>query len=245
MAPARLRTLADEVARRFPDLPDPKGAVVSGSVLVNGIPVTNPASVVRPDASIALSEEQRLRGELKLGPALERFGVRVADRVALDAGAAAGGFTRALLERGARRVYAVEVGYGQLLGSLRQEPRVVSLERTNVGDLDEALVPEPVELVTLDLGYLALADGVPQLGRLRLDSQADLVALVKPMFELRLHDPPTERADLDRALDRAKHGIAAAGWTVVDAIDSEVRGSRGAAELFVHARRSAEGHIPS
>lgn len=160
-----------------------------------------------------------------------------ADRVALDVGAAAGGFTRALLDAGARRVYAVDAGYGQLLGSLRQDNRVVNLERTNLGDLDRGLVPEPVEVITVDLSYLALARAVPQLEPVEIAPAADLVALVKPMFELGLARPPADEARLREALRRAAAGIEAAGWAVRASIESPVRGGKGAVEFFVHARK--------
>lgn len=157
-------------------------------------------------------------------------------RVALDVGAAAGGFTRALLARGARRVYAVDAGHGQLVGSLRADPRVVNLEATNLGVLDRRLIPEPVELVTVDVSYLSLALAVPQLARIELAEDADVVALVKPQFELGLARPPDDPATLAEALDRASAGIEAAGWSVRGRIESPLRGAGGSVEFFVHAR---------
>ncbi|MGH9180531.1 MAG: SAM-dependent methyltransferase, partial [Acidimicrobiales bacterium] len=177
-----------------------------------------------------------LRGEAKLAAALARFAVPVTGRVALDAGAAAGGFTRVLLAAGARRVYAVDAGHGQLLGSMRQDRRVVNLEGTNLGSLTPALVPEPVEVVTLDLSYLSLADAIGQLGRVTLSPAADLVALVKPMFELHLAAPPTDPLALDEALAQASTAIDAAGWAVLASMASPVTGARGAAESLIHAR---------
>ena len=143
-----------------------------------------------------------------MAAAFDGFGVRVEGRTALDAGAAAGGFTTVLLERGARRVYAVDAGHGQLRGALRQDARVVNLERTNLGDLGPHVVPDPVDLITLDLSYLSLAAAVPQLEGVRLADDADLVALVKPMFELALPSPPTEEPSLTAALDAARAGIS-------------------------------------
>jgi 23S rRNA (cytidine1920-2'-O)/16S rRNA (cytidine1409-2'-O)-methyltransferase len=192
---------------------------------------------VRAEARVELVEPQPLRGEVKLRTALEALAVSVADRVALDVGAAAGGFTRGLLSAGACRVYAVDAGYGQLLGSLRQDGRVVNLERTNLGDLDRRLVPEPVEVITVDVSYLALSRAVPQLDRVEVAPAADLVALVKPMFELGLARPPTEKAQLQEALRRAVAGIEAAAWTVCASIESPFRGGKGAVEFFVHARK--------
>jgi 23S rRNA (cytidine1920-2'-O)/16S rRNA (cytidine1409-2'-O)-methyltransferase len=230
------RTLVAHLATVWPDIADPATAIAAGRVRVNGSIVTNPASLVRMDASIVVVHPTPLRGERKLCTALADFAVEVAGRVALDAGAAAGGFTRALLAAGARRVYAVEVGYGQLLGSLRQDPRVVNLEATNIGALNRDLVPEVVELITLDLSYLSVATAVGQLKGVAIAERADLIALVKPMFELRRSTAPSDRASLDDALAHAAAGVAVAGWEVVAHADSPVRGARGAAEIFLHAR---------
>jgi 23S rRNA (cytidine1920-2'-O)/16S rRNA (cytidine1409-2'-O)-methyltransferase len=179
-----------------------------------------------------------LRGEAKLQAALAGFGIDVAGRVCLDLGAAAGGFTRVLLEAGAARVYAVDVGFGQLLGSLRQDPRVLNLEATNVSKLDARLIPEPIEMVTVDVSYLALAAAVAQLDHIDVAADADLIGLVKPMFELRLATAPTDARTVAAATERAAIGIEAAGWTVVGSMASPVLGGRGAVEALLHARRS-------
>jgi 23S rRNA (cytidine1920-2'-O)/16S rRNA (cytidine1409-2'-O)-methyltransferase len=232
----RLRPLARELARRFPDLADPELAVTTGIVLVDGVPNRNPASLVAPGASLALQRPIALRGEAKLRHALRAMAVPITDRVALDVGAAAGGFTRVLLEAGAARVYAVDAGHGQLLGSLRQDPRVVVLERTNLGDLTPRLVPDVVEVVTMDLSYLPVARAAPQLEAVELSRRADLVALVKPQHELALGAPPDEHG-VAEAVTHATDGLAACGWRVVAAMRSPVPGARGAVEWLVHARR--------
>jgi 23S rRNA (cytidine1920-2'-O)/16S rRNA (cytidine1409-2'-O)-methyltransferase len=194
---------------------------------------------VRPrSAQATITTHAPLRGEAKLRAALSGFDVRVAGRVCLDLGAAAGGFTRVLLEAGASRVYAVDAGFGQLLGSLRQDPRVVNLEATNVAALDTRLVPDPIEVVTIDVSYLALAAAVVQLDRITIASDADLIGLVKPMFELRLATAPSDPLMVDAATERAAAGIVAAGWEVMGAMPSPVLGGRGAVEALVHARRS-------
>ncbi len=179
-----------------------------------------------------------LRGEAKLRAALTEFGVQVTGRVCLDLGAAAGGFTRVLLESGAARVYAVDAGFGQLLGSLRQDERVINLEATNVSVLDSQLIPEAIEAVTIDVSYLALAAAVAQLDRITIAPGADLIGLVKPMFELRLARAPVDPETVDAATARAVAGIAETGWEIVGVMPSPVLGGRGAVEALVHARRS-------
>jgi 23S rRNA (cytidine1920-2'-O)/16S rRNA (cytidine1409-2'-O)-methyltransferase len=232
-------TLLEAVEIAQPGVDHVEEAILGGRVRVDGVVRTNPAARVRPGAAVLVSGPIVLRGEAKLRAALAAFDVPVAGRVALDVGAAAGGFTRVLLEAGAARVYAVDAGHGQLLGSLRQDPRVVNLEATNLGALSVEAVPEPVDVFTVDVSYLSLTLAVPQLARVEIAPAADLIALVKPMFELRLGAPPAEEELLEEARRRAVAGIGAAGWEVTGSILSPVSGARGAREFLVHARRGA------
>jgi 23S rRNA (cytidine1920-2'-O)/16S rRNA (cytidine1409-2'-O)-methyltransferase len=231
------RQLLTLLRERRPDLSEPQRLIEAARVFVDGRPLTNPRSLVARDASIVVRAIRPLRGSTKLRAALSAFGIHVAGRVAVDVGAAAGGFTAVLVEHGARKVYAVDAGYGQLLGSLRTDERVVNLERTNLGELSTSLVPDAVGLITVDVSYVALANAVPQLNRLRYEPEADLVALVKPMFELHLPAAPAEAALLQEAAARAHRGVLAAGWTGVSVIESPVSGARGASEFLLHATR--------
>ncbi len=228
--------LVDLLAKQRPDLDDPGGAITALSVQVDGTIIGNPRAMVRAGASITVKADQPPRGTGKLGHALDRFGVDVSGAVCLDVGASTGGFTRALLDRGAATVYAVDVGHGQLLGSLRADERVVNLERTNVADLDATLVPGPLDVVVVDVSRLSLGDAVAQLTeRVPLRPGATLVGLVKPMFELRLGELPTDGSQFDEACARASQAVEGAGWTVLEVVGSAVRGTKGAVEFFVHA----------
>ena len=109
-------------------------------------------------------------------------------------------------------MYAVDAGHGQLLGSLRQDPRVVNLEAVNVADLDADRVPDSIEVVTIDVSYLSVTAAAAQLNRIAIAPGASMVALVKPMFELRAATAPLDRASLDAALAAASDGVTAAGW---------------------------------
>ena len=230
------RRLDDAVRDLFP-AHDPDALIAAGKVLVDGLPVTNPRSRLRATARVTIRAATDLRGSAKLRAALAAFDVQVRSRVALDVGAAAGGFTTVLLDAGARRVYAVDAGHGQLLGSLRQDPRVVNLESVNVADLDVTRIPERVEVVTIDVSYLSVTAAVAQLDRVEIAAGAALIALVKPMFELRAATAPHDRASLDKALSTASAGVTSAGWEVRGSMDSPVTGSRGARELLLHAVR--------
>jgi 23S rRNA (cytidine1920-2'-O)/16S rRNA (cytidine1409-2'-O)-methyltransferase len=230
------RSLAQAVAELFPGS-DAEQLIAAGDVLVDGVPVTNPRSRLRARARVTRRSAIVLRGSAKLRAALAAFDVPVEGRIALDVGAAAGGFTTVLLDAGARRVYAVDAGHGQLLGSLRQDPRVVNLESVNVADLDVTNIPERVDVVTIDVSYLSVSAAVAQLDRIEIGAGALLIALVKPMFELRAATAPNDRASLDKALSTASAGVTSSGWEVRGSLDSPVTGSRGAREVLLHAVR--------
>ena len=233
-----LRTL---LQRRFPGLDDPDWLIKAGGVLVNGLPADNPQTRVRADAAIQMRRPRILRGTIKLSHALTAFGVRAAGLVALDLGAAAGGFTQALLEAGAARVYAVDVGTGQLRGWLRADPRVINLEQTNLARLDPRLIREPTDLLTMDLSYLAVSDAIGQVDRRILAPAAQLIALVKPTFELHSGQLADQPAQVTAAAMAAARALADHGWRVLAQEPSPVLGARGAVEVFVHAAaRQAE-----
>lgn len=198
----------------------------------------NPESQVRDDARIVVRRAKELRGEVKLAAGLDAFTkpVEIAGEVCLDVGASTGGFTTELLRRGARFVYAVDAGHGQLLGSLRQDPRVKNLESTNASELTTQLIPQAIDVVTVDVSYSPLRAIVPDItGALRFSPAAVMIALVKPMFELQAASLPTERADLERAANSGEAALDSAGWHVDQVIESPVRGNGGAVEFFIRA----------
>lgn len=240
--PTRRLSLLQILARRHPPMADPLASILAGEVRVDGSIVTNPDSLVRTDARVVHVGRRRLRGADKLDFAMDAFDVGVSGRTALDLGACTGGFTQVLLERGARRVFAVDVGYGQLRGWLRQDPRVVSLERTNAGAVTAALLGEPVQLIVADVTYVPLRVIVGEVtGGLVPEPGTDFVGLVKPMFELGRGVLPRSEADLVAARDAAVAGYQDHGWTVLDTRRSPVPGQNGASELFVHARYGSPG----
>jgi len=234
----RRESLASRVARQWPtwDRARIDAAIGGGELVVEGRVLTNPRARVPIDAPVRHEPPPDLAGRRKLAWALEHFGVDAEGATVLDVGACTGGFTTAWLEAGAARIYAVDVGHGQLLGSLRLHPRVVNLERTNVAELERSLVPDRLDAVSVDVSYLALGAAVVQLDRLDLAAGAGLLGLVKPMFELRLATIPTDPDTLQQARDRAVSAISSAGWDVVAAEECPIRGAKGAVEYVVHAR---------
>jgi 23S rRNA (cytidine1920-2'-O)/16S rRNA (cytidine1409-2'-O)-methyltransferase len=231
--------LETRVRRQWPGWDDAtvESAIVAGQILVDGRVLANPRAQVAPDARVRHAPPADLAGRQKLGWAIDRFAVTADGRVALDVGACTGGFTTAWLDAGAARVYALDVGHGQLLGSLRQDARVVDMERTNVADLSAGLITEPVGLVSVDVSYLALSAAVAQIAPVPIETGAVLLGLVKPMFELRLATIPADPPVLGAACDAAVDGVRAAGWEVLDVDECPVRGGKGAIEFFLHARR--------
>ena len=228
-------TLNTLLQRRFPGLDDPARLIKEGAVLVNGMPAASPRTRVRADAAIRVRHPRVLRGAIKLAHALAVFGVDAAGAIALDLGAAAGGFTQALLDAGADRVYAVDAGAGQLRGWLRADPRVINLERTNLARLGPHLISEPVDLITMDLSYLAVADAIGQVDRQLLAPAAQLIALVKPTFELHsatLADQPQQVA---QAAEAAARALEDRGWRVLGQQPSPILGAKGAVEILLHA----------
>ena len=225
--------------RRFPGLADPVVLIKEGAVLVNAMPAASPRTRVRADAAVRIRHPRLLRGTVKLAHALTTFGVDAAGTVALDLGAAAGGFTQALLDAGAARVYAVDAGAGQLRGWLRADPRVVNLERTNLACLGPHLIVEPAGLVTMDLSYLSIAEAIGQVDRRLLAPSALLIALVKPTFELRAPVLANQPRQVTAAVEAAARALEAHGWQIHAQQPSPILGAKGAVEVLLHASSTA------
>jgi 23S rRNA (cytidine1920-2'-O)/16S rRNA (cytidine1409-2'-O)-methyltransferase len=223
-----------------------QAAVRDGLVLVGGRMAGKASTLVDPAEPVELVGPARRfvsRGGEKLDAALERFGIEVAGRRALDAGASTGGFTDCLLQRGAGHVIAVDVGYGQLAWPLRGDPRVTVLERTNVRDLRPEALPFAPEILVADLSFISLRLAIGALASVAAEG-AELVLLVKPQFEAGrvavgpggvVRDP--ERwADAIRGVSEAAF---AAGLRPLDVMASPVRGPAGNVEFLLHTTKAA------
>lgn len=232
------RALVEVLRKQRPELDDPLGAIEAGWVQVDGVVVTNPKSHVLPSARLVVREEKGLKGEAKLAAGVDALGgFDFSELTALDVGASTGGFTTEMLKRGAAKVFAVDVGHGQLMGALRQDPRVISLEQTNATDLTAELVPDPIDVMTIDVSYSPLRAILPQVTEsLTFSKGAVLFALIKPMFELQAAELPTSTADLEQSVTVAEQAIRAAGWAIEATVESPLRGNGGAVEYFARAR---------
>ena len=222
--------------------------ILAGGVRVNGERMSRSADAVAEDATLTLDTGPRFvsRGGEKLDAALDELGLSVNGAVVLDIGSSTGGFTDCVLQRGAARVYAVDVGKGQLEWKLRNDPRVVVMEGINARE--GFALPEPVDLIVADVSFISLRIALPpSFAHLRNDG--DVLALVKPQFEAGrasvgrggiVRDPAARAAAAIAVAER----FAADGLPVVAIVPSRVPGREGNREIFLHARKGGEGLAP-
>ncbi len=211
--------------------------ILAGKVRVAGETVREPSRSVADPSAVELAEPLRYvsRGGEKLAPALDAFGVDPKDRVCADIGASTGGFTDVLLQRGARRVYAVDVGRGLIHQRLRADPRVILRERTNARDVES--FPEPVDLVVIDVSFIGLQKVLPAIRRAA--AAAEVVALFKPQFEVGRSEVGRggvvrDRAAVEAAVRRFEAWCSANGYRVGGRVESAIRGAEGNQELFFY-----------
>jgi 23S rRNA (cytidine1920-2'-O)/16S rRNA (cytidine1409-2'-O)-methyltransferase len=227
---------------------DAKRAIDDGRVEVGGLPAKQAATQVAADASISFTQEGSRfasRGGDKLDGALQRLSVTVEGRRWLDAGASTGGFTDRLLQGGATGVIAADVGYGQLDWRLRNDQRVVVMERVNVRALTRAKLPWVPDGVVADLSFISLTVVLPALTALA-SNEADHVLMVKPQFEVGrdlvgkggvVREPSSWKLAVDQVVDEAER----LGLGLVDTVPSGVPGPAGNREFFIHLRKDARG----
>jgi 23S rRNA (cytidine1920-2'-O)/16S rRNA (cytidine1409-2'-O)-methyltransferase len=212
--------------------------ILSGGVSVEGILVDKPAKLVPPDARIEIVRPASFvsRSGDKLAAALDAFRIDPKGAIGLDVGCSTGGFTDCLLQRGAIRVYSIDVGYGQFEWRLRQDSRVVLLERTNIRYVDRAAVPEPIDLAVIDVSFISLTLVLPAVTHL-LNSSAMVVALVKPQFEVGkgqvgrggiVRDDAQRKAVTEKVIACAAH----LGLQLKGVLDSPVIGRKGNREIL-------------
>ncbi|HEY4031427.1 MAG TPA: TlyA family RNA methyltransferase [Caulobacteraceae bacterium] len=224
-----------------------RAAIEAGGVRANGHAVTKPSDMIGDDAEIQAEAAHPWvgRGALKLAHALAHWLISPEHKVVLDIGASTGGFTQVCLAGGAERVYAVDVGRGQLHQQVAADPRVINLEGLDARKLDLQVIPHPPELIVCDASFIGLEKALPAALGLAAPG-ADLIALVKPQFEVGpdkvgkggvVKDEGARQA----ALDGVRAFLETAGWRVQGAIDSPVEGADGNREYLLHARAPDEG----
>ena len=221
-------------------------AIMAGDVRVGDRAVAKSSELVKANAPISLVERPRYasRGALKLAGALDFFDVDVAGKVALDIGASTGGFTDCLLQRGAKKVYAVDVGQGQLAWKIRKDPRVVILEKLNARFLSREHIPELVDLCVIDVSFISLTLILPNAFEL-ITPNGVILALIKPQFELQRRDVGRGGVVRDAALhEKAQQKIVnfveSTGHQVAGLAASKITGTDGNQEFFICVRKRSD-----
>jgi 23S rRNA (cytidine1920-2'-O)/16S rRNA (cytidine1409-2'-O)-methyltransferase len=223
----------------LPSCEQARAAVMAGEVRVDGRPVDTPGTLISSTATLTLKRRRPRyvsRGGTKLAHALATFRVRTEGLVALDVGSSTGGFTDALLQAGAARVYAVDVGTGQLDWRLRRDPRVIVRERTHAARLSEAHIPEPTDLATVDVSFISLTRVLTAVAA-RVRPDGTIIALVKPQFEA---ERALARGGVVRSaaahreiLRRLAAWVAGQGWRITGVTASPLAGPKGNREFFL------------
>lgn len=211
--------------------------IMQGKVMLDGVPCTKPGKQVTEESEILFSyEEPRYvsRAGFKLEKALDEFSVDPKGLIVLDAGLSTGGFTDCLLQRGAQKVYGIDVGYGQVHDKIRNDPRVMVMERTNLRDLNN--LPQKVDLVTLDLSFISVIKVIPAVKKL-MTAQAQLIVLIKPQFEAERHevgrggiikDPEIHQKVVQKVLN----ALSQEGFVNKGIIESPILGAEGNKEFL-------------
>lgn len=228
-----------------------KTTIMSGLVFVNGQRVDKPGTAVDPEAKIEVHGEAIpfvSRGGFKLDKALKVFPVDPAGKVCIDCGASTGGFTDVLLQHGAKRVYSVDVGYGQLAWKLRTDERVINLERCNLRYIDREQIPEELDLAVMDVSFISIRLILPAVKPL-LKPDADYICLIKPQFEAGREEVGKKGVVRDRSVhERVIHEILAfaseIGFSVMGLDYSPIRGPEGNIEYICHLKNGVYPPVP-
>ncbi|HEY3304648.1 MAG TPA: TlyA family RNA methyltransferase [Candidatus Binatia bacterium] len=219
--------------------------ILAGEVLVDDRPFAKAGSLIDAGSLIRLRGKAMpyvSRGGVKLEGALGHFSIDVKDKIALDVGASTGGFTDCLLAFGARRVYAVDVGYGQLDWKLRNDPRVVVREKTNIRHLEPGELAEPAELATIDASFVSLRLVLPSVRNL-LAPRGEIVALIKPQFEVGKGKVGKggvvrRREEHERVIGEIRAAAVSLQLQVIGVVESPLVGPKGNKEFFIYLRKT-------
>jgi 23S rRNA (cytidine1920-2'-O)/16S rRNA (cytidine1409-2'-O)-methyltransferase len=216
--------------------------IMQGKVIVNDAVITKNGILIPDDARIVLNIEEPKyvsRAGFKLEKALDHFKIDVTDLVALDAGLSTGGFADCLLQRGIKKIYGIDVGYGQVHEKIRNDPRVVVMERTNLREVRE--LGEKVDLATLDLSFISVLKVMEAINSVMKDD-GQLIVLIKPQFEAQKHDVGRggiikDPAIHQRVIEHVTKGVEAAGFSCIGVIESPIEGATGNKEFLGYFRR--------
>ena len=220
-----------------------KALILEGSVQVNGIVVDKAGALVSQDDAVVVTDKMPYvsRGGLKLEHAIKEFSIDLNDKTAMDVGASTGGFTDCLLQYGAKKIYAVDVGYGQFSYALRKDDRIELFERTNIRYFDRDLIPDEIDVATVDVSFISLLKVLPKVLEF-LSPQGEVIALIKPQFEAGRKDVGKGGVvkDEKKRLEIVNKLMAEAekmGFQVKGVTQSPVKGPKGNVEYLMYLRK--------
>ncbi len=219
-----------------------RALIMAGKVMVKGKKVDKAGEMVLADADIVLVGEDIpyvSRGGLKLEKALDEYKIDVTGKIAMDVGASTGGFTDCLLQRGAKKVYAVDVGYGQLDIKLRNDPRVINIERQNIRYLEKKDIPEDIDLITIDSSFISLVKIIPKALEF-IGEYGVIIALIKPQFEVGKGEVGKGGVVRDEAkhkavVEKIRRFCSDSGLSVIGVVESPIFGPKGNREFLIYA----------
>ena len=220
--------------------------IMEGKAFVDGITVTKAGAMVNVDAHIELKGEDIpyvSRGGLKLEAAIKHFSISMKDKIAMDVGSSTGGFTDCMLQHGAKKVYCIDVGYGQLAWKLRQDSRVVLIERTNIRYLEREKIPDEIGIATIDVSFISLAKVIPNVLEF-LKQDGEIIALIKPQFEVGKGEVGKggivkDEAKRLKAVDRVKENLELLGLQTIGVIQSPIPGQKGNIEHLIYMKKTS------
>jgi 23S rRNA (cytidine1920-2'-O)/16S rRNA (cytidine1409-2'-O)-methyltransferase len=243
-----VKTRLDELLAKnglFESRTKAQSAIMAGMILVDGQKIEKSGTKVDETAEIRVLGDACpyvSRGGLKLKGAIESFNLDVNGLVAADIGAGTGGFTDCLLQKGAKKVYAIDVGYGQIAWKLRNDKRVIVIERKNAREMSESDLGEKVDLVVMDVSFISILKILPAIQNI-LKESGDVITLVKPQFEAGKGEVPKGGVirninTHEKVLSKIRTGVADLGFKVFGQIQSPITGREGNVEYFMHLRRA-------
>jgi len=225
-----------------------RALIMEGKVIVNSVTVIKAGTVVKRDSEIVLKNSDIPyvgRGGLKLKSALDFFHINPRDKIMMDIGCSTGGFTDCILQEKARKVYAVDVGYGQIDWSLRKNPKVILLEKTNIRYLEKEKVPDSIDMIVIDVSFISLTKVLPKSLDF-LDKKGEILALIKPQFEVGRE--MVEKGGVIKDESKRKYAVEninafaeSIGLETIGIFESPVHGQKGNIEYFIYLRRNING----
>ena len=221
-----------------------KALIMEGAVLVDGVAVTKAGAMISSDSSVSLKKEDIpfvSRGGLKLKAAIDFFNISLKDKIAMDVGSSTGGFTDCMLQMGAKKVYCIDVGYGQIAWQLRNDPRIVLLERTNARYIGKEKIPDVIDIVTADVSFISLTKVIPGVAEF-LRNGGEILALVKPQFEVGKGEVGKggivrEEEKRLQAVESVKISLEDTGLQTAGMFQSPVTGQKGNIEYFLYMKK--------